>query len=338
MADAHVGYPGSVSSAELADWLPNAGAAQFSVDSPNSARVLIGGTGSRAVTVKHGTVIGDGILDIFDDDMNLNFGSVSSGSPDRWDMVVLRRTWSATVGASTSIYTIIPGNANRSLPSRNNNKGVLSDQPIALCRIRADNTNVQEVVDLRCWAHNGGVYAVDNLVKSYLDQPGTHLTIGRESWVRTVNNGPSSSDAAWVSASSLDAIRLFGATQKVLMGTPAGDVSVGNNAPFFVQAGTTVQTSDGQGYGRITFPKPFPHGLLTIQAMNGDHWASGAMWFMSAGGAFPANNNGAFGSAGWGNRSEWVYAVIAQNPDNDNVDRNSGKNRLHRINWIAIGW
>ena len=130
MADQHIGYPGTVNSAQLANWMPNVAAAQYSVEGLTHAQVVTNAIGSRGVTVKAGTVIGDGIMDVFENDTNLNLGSVASGSPDRWDMIVLRRTWSATVGASTSIYTVIPGGPNKSLPSRNNNKGVLSDQPI----------------------------------------------------------------------------------------------------------------------------------------------------------------------------------------------------------------
>ena len=89
MADQHIGYPGSVNAAQLADWMPNVAAAQYSVAGTNDAKAIIG-AGTRAVTIKAGTVIGDGILDVFENDTTVNLTSVPSG--DRWDMICLLYT------------------------------------------------------------------------------------------------------------------------------------------------------------------------------------------------------------------------------------------------------
>lgn len=263
MADQHIGYPGSVGATQLANWMPNVAAAQYSVDGPLDAKVTTNAIGDRGVTVRSGTVIGDGILDVFESNTNLNFSSVASG--DRWDMIVLRRTWSSTIGASTSIYTIIPGSANKALPARNNNKGVLSDQPIALCRVKSGSTAVQEVIDLRVWAHNGGAFALDELVKSYLDQPGTHLTIGTKSWVRTVTVSGSTNDAAWVETSGTEGVTLFGRGSQA-----PNNSSPGSNPSFLMQAGFVYIVTDANGFGVLTYPKPFPLGVISIHLSPAD--------------------------------------------------------------------
>lgn len=195
MVDQHIGYPGSVGSADLAKWITNM-IAQYSVDGPNDCKVVVTG-GTRTAQVNPGMIIGDGVYDIFESPTPLTFASVGSG--DRWDMVVLRRTWSATPGSSTYVFTIIQGSANKALPTRINNKGIQTDQPIALCRIRAGQNAVQEVVDLRVWAHNGGAWAVDDLVKDYLNEPGTHININGIRWYRSVTPSPTSNAAAWTS-------------------------------------------------------------------------------------------------------------------------------------------
>lgn len=305
MADQHIGYPGSVGATQLANWMPNTAAAQYSVDGPLDAKVTTNAVGDRGVTVRSGTVIGDGIMDVFETDVNLNFASVATG--DRWDMVVLRRTWSSTIGASTSIYTIIPGSATKALPARNNNKGVLADQPIALCRVRAGNTNVQEVVDLRVWAHNGGAFALDDLVKTYLDQPGTHLTIGTKTWVRTVTVSGTTNDAAWVETSGTEGISLYGRGSQA-----PNNSNPGTNPAFLMQAGFAYVTTDANGFGVLTWPKQFPTGVISVQLQSADDTIfndlnaipSGAKW-----GNTPTNRTNVafsiYGASGGIRTSNW---------------------------------
>lgn len=325
MADQHIGYPGSVNAVELADWMPNVAAAQYSVDGPNDAKV-VSGSGDRGIIIRAGTVIGDGIMDVFESDTPMNLPAVTTG--DRYDMIVLRRTWNATPGASTSVYAVVTGGPNRSLPSRNTNRGVLSDQPIALVKLRAGSTAIQEIIDLRVWAHNGGVYGLDELVKNYLDQPGTHLTVNGTSWVRMISASTSNNAAAWIQTGSLGAINLWGNTGGVLDGGTAPQTGT----LFLVQAGTTVNTSDNSGYARVVFPRQFPTGLLTVMGFNGDEHSSGNILYASAGGV-------PWGAEGSGTRTSWVYSCMAASQGGSGpINRNGGANRIHRINWIAIGW
>jgi len=322
MADQHIGYPGTVGASQLANWMPNVASAQYSVDGPLDCKVTTNTVGDRGVTVAAGTIIGDGILDVFEGGTNLNHTAVASG-PDRWDMVVLRRTWSSTPGASTSIFTIIPGGPNRSLPARNNNKGVISDQPIALCRIKAGQSQVQEVVDLRCWAHNGGVYAMDELVMSYLDQPGTHLTVGTNAYVRTVAVSGSTNSATWTRVAGIDSVSLFGRGSQAPNNANPGDV---RESQYLIQAGFSYLTSDSNAFFRLTFPKPFPTGLLHVNVISADDTLHNDMTINGAGSA-------------WGStalhRTQFVFRIYGAS---GGVRTRNWPNKRILVSWMAIGY
>jgi len=318
MADTSYGYPGSIDAAGLAKWVPNVGAAQYFVTGANDAKVTLG-SGDRGVSIRSGTVGGDGILDIFNGNTNLNLASVGSGS--RWDMLVCRRTWSSTPGASTSNYTIIQGSATKGLPARNNNKGVQSDQPIALCRVTAGQTQVQEIVDLRCWAHNGGLYAKDELVKGYLDEPGTHLTIGDKTWIRTVSNGVSSDSVAWVEAGGANSINLYNRGSQM-----RGNPSVSGTQGFLIQAGESFVSTDSNGFGKITWPTPFPNGVLTVQLMSSDDTL-----FNDANLVIPGSNWGAAPA----NKTFAVFNVYGAS---GGIRHKDWPNKTLRVTWFAIGY
>jgi hypothetical protein len=320
MANQHYGYPGSVNAAASAVWLPNVGAGQYCVVGANSGKVVTNSSGDRGLAVRAGTVVGDGILDIFETDTQLNLAAAGSGS--RWDMVVLRRTWSATPGASTSVYTVIQGGPNPTLPTRLNNKGVQSDQPIALCRVQAGQSAVQEVVDLRVWAHNGGSYAVHDLVRNYLDEPGTELTIVNKQWIRKVNPSATSNTLEWVEGPGMSQIPLYD-VGGAPMGMASPPASMNN---FLIQAGSSLVTTDANAYGRLTFPTPFPTGLVTVILTGGNDHEFADMNIAPAGanwGVRPANKDYVAFNI-WG-------AVSGTRTKN-------WPNRTIRVNWIAIGF
>jgi hypothetical protein len=97
-----------------------------------------------------------------------------------------------------------------------------------------------------------------------------------------------------------------------------------------------VQHFDLAGYSRITFPKQFPNGLLFVAGFNGDDYSTGgSMTFASAGHIW--------GSEGYGNKTSWVYCGRAQDASDDGAgslvyNRTWCAGRIHRINWLAIGW
>jgi len=107
-----------------------------------------------------------------------------------------------------------------------------------------------------------------------------------------------------------------------LTSTPSGDIPDSPDRVYF-QAGTTVATlaTIGGVAGRmtITFPKPFPNGVLSFVGVNGDA-ANFSNWVT------PANQSGGITKA----------AVVIQVSDFDGTVAGNGSS--FRVNWIVVGW
>ena len=184
-ADTNIGFKGQVTSANTP--LIFGRPARYSVEGAGDLKVTKGGTGTWAVTVAAGTAWGDGVLSTWNGSTNLNGTSVSTG--DRWDTLVIRRTWQpSSTPTGTSVLMLLAGGSAKALASsRTTDAGnTTSDQPIALVRFTAGQTAAQEVVDLRCWSHNGGLYAADQLAQTYLTDPGATFVTGSTLYVRVV--------------------------------------------------------------------------------------------------------------------------------------------------------
>lgn len=327
MAITSVGYDGSVNETQWAKLIPLVGSAHYGVAAAGDWKVTPHATMDRGINIAVGTGWGHGILDTSDATVSLQGNTVGSGS--RWDMVVVRRNWSGTGG--TTQFQLVQGTGTKQLPARNTTPGTLDDQPIALVQFTAGQTAPTQIVDLRCWSRNGGMNARDELVMTYLKEPGTTVSINGVSWNCTLDaNG----NAVWASGHVMGRIPLFGASGPLF--GPVSDPSslISGGTQFLIQAGTTVQRTDPSGYARITFPKPFPAGLITVMGFNGDDWAigSGGLTIASAG------NSGIFGTSAWGNTADWVYVVHGYASGNNDGPLIRKANQLHRINWIAIGW
>jgi len=171
------GYPGSINAAALATWLPAAAAARFSVVGADDWRVSVLGGLDRGLQVNAGTGCGDGVMDVTAEYETMSLPLVGSGS--QWFLVVRRRNWAAP--PSTNLVAI-PGTSEKKLPARSDNPGFESDQPLALCRVQAGQTIVQEIVDLRCWGGNGGLVAADAMALDYLARPGADVRVGPVSY------------------------------------------------------------------------------------------------------------------------------------------------------------
>ncbi len=189
-----VGYAGTVGDVEWAVLAPRAGSNVQGVDDYSSLRVAIT-SGTRAVSVAAGRAWSSGVLATSSAVETATLDSVPSGI--RWDLVVLRYNWSTKV---TSV-AVVTGGSSKQLPARTNTPGTVVEQPLALCRVQAGLTAVQEVVDLRCVAGNSGLLAFDDLALSYLDRVGTSVRIRDTEWTRVVNTLGS---PTWVSSDMTD--------------------------------------------------------------------------------------------------------------------------------------
>lgn len=257
-ADTNIGFKGTV---QTATWAQMAGkGVRYAVLGAGDLEVRVG-TGDRGIRVMAGSAWGDGILSTFDSATNLQANPVVSGT--RWDTVVIRRTWSPESNPTgTARLMVLSGTSQRAISSnRKNQPGTeQADQPIALVRVASNSTQVQQVIDLRVLCGETGVpIAFAEEALQYLDGVGSHVTIGRETWVRTIN---SSGSPAWTTA-RMEGIALFDRAGAM----PGQGVSVpAPSSNFLMQAGSWSGSLNNQGNARINFPTPFPNGLLTMTA------------------------------------------------------------------------
>lgn len=310
MAITSIGYDGSVNEAQWAKLIPMASASHYGVDDAGHWKVTAHPTLGLGVNIASGTGWGQGVVDTSDATVALASTSVTSGT--RWDMVVARRNWSGTGGSTT--FAFVKGSSSKTIPSRNHAPGSLDDQPLALVQFTAGSSAPTSIIDLRAWARNGGVVAMDELSLGYLKEPGAQVKIGGVLWSCYINANGS---PVWSKSAADGYIPMLGMGNALAATSP-------DAGSFYVQAGTHTGLTDGMGYGRITFPKPFPNGLCTVTLTNGDSGidrARGVTLCPAVSGA-PWNN---------GTKVDVVYTLMDSN----------GKmtpNALARLNWIAIGW
>jgi hypothetical protein len=329
VADTQYGFPGEVTPAAWAQIIGHASGGVFGVGTSGSAaigelKLTTNAVGDRGASLSAGTAYGHGCVGIWNGSNQFNFAA-ASGTSDRWDCVVVRRTWSNTPGASVTTLAVKTGTSSRALPALVMTPGTQTEQPLWLVRVRGGQTSVQEIVDLRCFASNAGVQCFDVLSLNYLNWPGSRVEVSGEFFEYKVNS--TSTSVAWEKVGSSTRTPLWG-VGNALAGAP------GAESFFLIQAGTTVQTSDNSGYSRITWPKPFPNGLLYVMGFNGDDWSTGGSTFFASAGII-------WGAEGFGTKTSWVYALLDQPASaNGSGTLQLGRrgNRLHRINWFAIGF
>lgn len=179
MAITSTGYQGTVGDVQWARMVARVGASIYSVDEPNSFK-LAATTGTRAATVSSGGASGFGIYDFSNATETITFDSVPTGS--RWDLVVLRRTWST----KTTSIAIVQGGSAKAIPPRTTNPGVVDEQPLYLVNV-IPGSALGAIVDLRCFVGSGGLVASDDLARSYLSRPGTQIRIGNLLWSRALD-------------------------------------------------------------------------------------------------------------------------------------------------------
>ncbi|MFP3579987.1 hypothetical protein SB659_10440 [Arthrobacter sp. SIMBA_036] len=158
---------------------PFIGAAKYGVNGPGDWKVSIVAGATRTVSIAPGGGWGCGVTDETSQNETLQFPPSASGV--RWDTVAVRRDWTPTAGVSQ--FVIIPGGSSKAISgSRLFGPGQIDDQPIALVPIKENQTQPDPVVDIRCWAANGGVVAKDAAALGYLARLGARVKIGNATW------------------------------------------------------------------------------------------------------------------------------------------------------------
>lgn len=178
-----VGYGGTIDEVAWANITPHLGA-DFGVMGAGDWRVTADPTGDRRVKIAPGVAFGRGVFDTLDLETTFQFPAIASGS--RWDVLYVRRSWSGG-GGTTTLHREAATTAGDIPGTRQDNPGVVVDQPLALVRLVAGQTVPAEIVDLRVWQANGGAVAVSDKVLQYLNAPGTEVRIGATVWTRVVS-------------------------------------------------------------------------------------------------------------------------------------------------------
>jgi hypothetical protein len=320
MAIISVGYDGAVTESQWSEMIKKIGSAEYGVVGLNDWKVTTVTSADRTVSIATGNGWGHGVYDQNTAAVQIQLDTVSSGS--RWDLIVMKRDWTGVGGVSA--FAKVNGTSTKEIPSgRTKGPGIIDEQPLALVQVTAGQTTPTAIVDLRCWAGNGGLVINDELALSYLDSLASSVLINGSG--KTFNRiiGPDG-NPLWTSSAAAGYIPMFGIGHSLSGGIPP------LGASFLVQAGTQVNIFDNSGYARITFPRPFPNGLLYISGTNADDQAVGqSMTIASAGNTW--------GTEGYGTRHSWVYRGCTTDPvEGGAASPLSGD--IHRINWLAIGW
>ena len=162
-----------------ADAHPRIGSGSYGVRSGGDWKVTAVAGADRTVSIAAGFGWGAGVIDKTIDNDTIQLDTITSGS--RWDLIVARRDWTPTAGETK--FMKINGGSVKAIPGgRSMIPGGIDDQPLALVQVTAGQTQPTAIVDLRCWATNGGMVAKDDLVKSYLNDLGTEVYINGTGW------------------------------------------------------------------------------------------------------------------------------------------------------------
>ncbi|MDR6794363.1 hypothetical protein J2X12_002900 [Pseudarthrobacter oxydans] len=242
MAFTSIGYDGSVNERQWAELVPSVGSSTYGVKGAGDLKVTAVPGQPLTVAIAAGSGWGHGVLDTETANTTVACEAITSGV--RWDLIALRRDWQPLAGGPTSIVAIT-GTTEKALPSRNMEPGVIDDQPLALVQWTAGQTQPTTIIDLRCWAGNGGLVAMDQLALTYLDKIGSSVTIAGVEWnlVIGANDTP-----AWVKSGV-----------KV-------EIGQGSNQPILKAQEVQVKLNDFL-VGSFTFPTPFPNALVSTKLM-----------------------------------------------------------------------
>lgn len=187
MAFTSVGYDGPIDERQWAELIPSVGSSTYGVKGAQDLQVTAVAGQAQMVSVAPGTAWGQGVMDTELANTTIQCDAIASGI--RWDLIALRRDWQPSAGGPSELV-VVKGTTAKAIPAtRLNEPGVQDDQPLALVQWQAGKTDPVMIVDLRCWAGNGGLFAKDELVKTYLNKLGTRISIYGSDWLYTVTAG-----------------------------------------------------------------------------------------------------------------------------------------------------
>jgi len=291
-----------------ADAHPYIGSAQYGVRSGSDWKVTAVAGADRTVSIAEGFGWGSGVIDKTVANDTIQLDTISSGS--RWDLIVARRDWTPTSGETK--FMKINGGSTKAIPGgRLLTPGGIDDQPLALVQVTAGQTQPTAIVDLRCWATNGGLVAKDDLAKAYLNRLGTELYINGTEWryIPGANDVPE-----WIATGAVTTYAPLSVTGYSLTGTitseqvgtkrrivvdinvmrtgatgeiPTSFASFGAVLPTAVRGNSTndkylpVALSGGSNNGHATVFLDTTTGVLMIKGVTQFNWTTGALFTLN---------------------------------------------------------
>lgn len=162
------------------DAFPGIGSATYSVRGPGDWKVTAVAGQDRTVSIAAGKGIGHGVTDETLTNDTIQLATISSGS--RWDLIACRRDWTPSAGLSQ--FVKVQGGANQVIPGGRLLGPGIDDQPLYLVKVTAGQTQPTGFIDLRTWTGDGGgLVANHDLVRSFMNAPGTRIHINGMDWV-----------------------------------------------------------------------------------------------------------------------------------------------------------
>lgn len=319
-----LGYGGPIDENDIPQW-GQAFQGTYGVLGPDDWKVTAKTGFPRTLVVAAGGGFGKRIFDTNDEvEVAVALDPEAAGNT-RWDLVVAHRNTNGPGGTTTFSYVkgVVNGAKTSAITSRkrfevNNTQ---DDQPLALVQItgNASGGTIGQIIDMRVWVIDGGAHAESELALQYLTAIGASVWVGETLW--HCGRSPLSGAPAWKPHLLQSPINLLPGTG--LTGNPPA------GAAFYMSAGTWVTTTDAYGYGRITWPTPFPNGLLSYSLVNGDDAAGNALIFGASGAG------ASHGGSAYGTKQDVVYRLWGPNGGGQYVVLPGFH---HRVNFIAIGW
>lgn len=200
------------------EMFPQIGSATYGVRSSDDWKVTAVSGADRTVSIAAGRGWGLGVIDKTVANDTIQLDPITSGS--RWDLIAVRRDPTPTKGVTE--FVKINGGSTQVIPGGRLSGPGIHDQPLALVQVTAGQTQPTVIIDLRCWATNGGMVAKSTLALGYLNQLGTCVYIDGVMWRRVpgLNNIPEWDNGAFFELSPL-AVAAYSITGKVYR-EPAG--------------------------------------------------------------------------------------------------------------------
>jgi len=251
-ATTNVGFKGPITSAQLP--LVQAQFARYAIQGAGDLKVTAA-VGTRALKVAGGSAWGDGILSTWGStDYPLN-GTAVASSGYRWDTVYIRRTWQpASSPTGKAEITLVPGAATKAVYGRTSNAGVTgqtSDQPLALVRFDYGSNAVTEIVDLRVWGANGGLYAnTVDAVNAYAAAPGTQIRVGDVLYCRVVDASSGATSWSVIDLGKLQSLSTTNGTTARIY--PTGEYGTGAQLSVSNDGGYSMYFQKPNGTGGVT--------------------------------------------------------------------------------------